>query len=93
MAADTARQFTMSIGIMQAQDAEIQSPNIIAEKGKAKDVDEQVSSVSLSFQNVCDKSLIIFVTRSLQIVEKSPRHDQEACSGEKRKRKETAGSE
>ena len=42
MAGDTARQFTMSIGIMQAQDAAeiLQSPNTVAaEKGKAKDTD------------------------------------------------------
>ena len=50
MAADTARQFTMSIGIMQAQDAEIlQSPNTVAaEKGKAKDIDQE--KVSRNFR-------------------------------------------
>ena len=34
MAADTARKFTMSIGIMQVQDVQLQSPNQQS-KGKA----------------------------------------------------------
>ena len=39
---DSARNFTMSIGIMQVQDAELTSPGQ-TEKGKAKNQEEAVS--------------------------------------------------
>ena len=42
MAADTAREFTKSIGIIQAQDAVIMSPNQ-TEKDKMKDLEGVVS--------------------------------------------------
>ena len=42
MSPDEARRFTMSIGIMQVQDATPVSPNQ-TEKGKTKDTEEAVS--------------------------------------------------
>lgn len=45
MSPETARQFTMSIGIMQVKDAEVVSPNQ-TEKGKVKNLEEAVSFAS-----------------------------------------------
>ncbi len=42
MKPETARQFTMSIGIMQVKDAQVSSPNQ-TEKGKTKNLEEAVS--------------------------------------------------
>jgi len=63
---ETARQFTMSIGIMQVKDAEVVSPNQ-TEKGKAKNLEESVS-FAYFYTTAC-------ITDTCYVLEKSQRHD------------------
>lgn len=80
MSPDEAREFTLSMGIMQVEDAEVTSPNT-TDKDKTKNLEENVSLLP---------ALFLALFSSSPTLEKSERADQEVCGGEERTRKETA---
>ena len=83
--ADRARDFMMSIGIMQTNDATITSPNQ-TEKGKAKNLEEAVSDI-LPTQHI---GFTYLVAPLYILTEKSTACHQKASTREKGQRETLA---